>query len=173
MAQSKSQGQLGLRGGNELFGDTGRGGESWPFQQPVYHIGHQEHGSDSNPDSQTTCWVILGKLLSSSESSFPHLKSSQNNSFSPKSFLTIQKNHAGHGAWDPVGAGKWGSLPLFEKTGAFVDSVGGGGFHYFQLCRKGVGAQQGGCSTPSPACPSSCPLWSLPAENSKHSGSEG
>lgn len=44
----------------------------------------KKNGLDSNSNSQTTCWVILGKLLSFSEALIPHLKCGQSNSSSPR-----------------------------------------------------------------------------------------
>lgn len=53
-------------------------------RQPGHHSGEEEQGLDSNSDSQTTSWVMLGKLLSFSEALIPHLKCGQSNSSSPR-----------------------------------------------------------------------------------------
>lgn len=49
------------RGGNQTLFWV-RGEEQWSFLQSIHHSGDEE--LDSNSDSQTTCWVILGELLS-------------------------------------------------------------------------------------------------------------
>lgn len=82
-----------MEGGSQmLLWGAGRGEAPWPFRQPGHHSG-EEQGLDSDSDSQTTCWVILGKLLSFPEALIPHLKRGQSNSSSPRSSVTIQRSY--------------------------------------------------------------------------------